>query len=229
MLAVINNNGIKRYLKTLRLKGKFRRARLLAFLSAAIALEQYKTTRAALEYLKSVGINRRAVYETVIQSYLFLGFPRMIEAAFVFHEIYGPSAGKNKMTGTGYFPVRKWVLDGRKLCREVYGKNYERLRTRIIEVGPEIFEWMVLEGYGKVLSRPGLTKIEREVAEVAALIIERRERQLISHILGSLNVGADIILIRQVNKDIAFLAGHRKFRQADKIITRLERRYETQN
>ncbi|SYZ73363.1 hypothetical protein TRIP_C21481 [Candidatus Zixiibacteriota bacterium] len=216
-------------LKTSNFDGKFRRARLLAVLSASIATGQYELILLVLKHLKHAQIGRRSVYETIIQSYLFLGFPRMIEAAFAFHEIYGrpPAAPLSfRADGNG---ADKWKRDGLSLCRKIYGKNYDLLEKRIRSVGPEIFEWMVMEGYGKVLSRPGLTKIERELAEVAALIIEKRGRQLISHLIGSLNVGADIELLRRINRDIAVFSGSVKFKWADSFISKIEGRREAQN
>jgi len=48
---------------------------------------------------------------------------------------------------------------------------------------------MILEGYGKTLSRPGLGPVEREYAVVAILTATRMWRQLRSHAIGAVNVG----------------------------------------
>ncbi|MEW5994266.1 MAG: carboxymuconolactone decarboxylase family protein, partial [Candidatus Zixiibacteriota bacterium] len=63
------------------------------------------------------------------------------------------------------------------------------------------------EGYGKVLSRPGLGIIDRELAIVSCLVIDRREKQLHSHIRGAANVGASPELIRLVVEDLGEAAG----------------------
>jgi 4-carboxymuconolactone decarboxylase len=49
--------------------------------------------------------------------------------------------------------------------------------------------WMVEEGYGKVLGRPGLDLRDRELCIVALLAVLDAPRQLHSHLRGALNVG----------------------------------------
>jgi 4-carboxymuconolactone decarboxylase len=48
---------------------------------------------------------------------------------------------------------------------------------------------MIVEGYGKVLSRPGLDLARRELCIVAACAASEQDRQLHSHLHGALNVG----------------------------------------
>ncbi len=66
---------------------------------------------------------------------------------------------------------------------------------------------MILEGYGKVLSRENLPLITRELSIVAFLTMENRVRQLHSHILGALNVGASEALVKSVVDDLGSSAG----------------------
>ena len=216
---------INEYLKSIDPKQGKGRVRLLALLSAAVAKCNPQMTKIVIRHLKTARIDSVATYETIIQSYLFLGFPRMIEAAFVFHEVYAAKRINKRLISPSSTTVRKWFADGLRLCHKVYGKNYDALKDKLMAIGPEILEWMILEGYGKVLSRPGLSRIERELAEVAALIVDGRERQLVSHILGSLNVGADLTLIRQVSRDISIISGQKAYRMADKVISRIEKKY----
>ncbi len=49
---------------------------------------------------------------------------------------------------------------------------------------------MVVEGYGKVLGRPGLTLVIRELCIIATLAVTGASKQLYSHLRGALNVGA---------------------------------------
>jgi 4-carboxymuconolactone decarboxylase len=49
---------------------------------------------------------------------------------------------------------------------------------------------MVVDGYGKVLSRPGLDLVRRELCIVAVCAVAKQDRQLQSHLHGALNVGA---------------------------------------
>jgi 4-carboxymuconolactone decarboxylase len=67
---------------------------------------------------------------------------------------------------------------------------YEKLRVNIAELHPALDAWMVVEGYGKVLSRPGLDLVRRELCIVAVCAVAKQDRQLQSHLHGALNVGA---------------------------------------
>jgi alkylhydroperoxidase/carboxymuconolactone decarboxylase family protein YurZ len=223
----VKTDSIKEHLDSLGRDHDDKRVRLISFLSAAIAVSRPEITGTILAYLKGRKISDEAVYETILQSYLFLGFPRMIEAAIVYNDVYGNRPGLNVIGEISPSEAKVWYRDGLELCRKVYGKNYDRLCDRFIAISPEIFRWMVIEGYGKVLTRPGLTSIERELAEVAALIVDQRERQLMSHIVGSLNVGALPGLIHQVNEDIKSLSGRTAFKNMDKMISEIELKYET--
>jgi 4-carboxymuconolactone decarboxylase len=49
---------------------------------------------------------------------------------------------------------------------------------------------MIAEGYGKVLSRPGLDLARRELCVIAACAAGGHARQLHAHLHGALNVGA---------------------------------------
>jgi alkylhydroperoxidase/carboxymuconolactone decarboxylase family protein YurZ len=57
------------------------------------------------------------------------------------------------------------------------------------ELSPDLADWMILEGYGKTLSRPGLDPADREYGVVAILTVTRMWRQLRSHAIGTVSVG----------------------------------------
>jgi 4-carboxymuconolactone decarboxylase len=67
---------------------------------------------------------------------------------------------------------------------------YDRLRVNIRGLHPMLDDWMIVEGYGKVLSRPGLDLPRRELCIVAACAASRQDRQLHSHLHGARNAGA---------------------------------------
>ena len=64
------------------------------------------------------------------------------------------------------------------------------IQANIAALHPDLAEWMVVEGYGKVLSRPQLDARERELAVLGILAADAQERQLESHVRGALRVGA---------------------------------------
>lgn len=55
---------------------------------------------------------------------------------------------------------------------------------------PDLAEWILSNGYGQVLSRPGLSIRERELIVVAVLAALRVPLQLRSHVSGARRVGA---------------------------------------
>ena len=220
----MNDVDTYKYLDSLELSENTGRIRILSYLSAVIAIGEQEKLLSVLQCLQKRHFDYNAIYEIILQSYLFLGFPRMIEATIAYNEIYGDSNGayEKEFNQVSQEESSKWFENGIMLCKQIYGKNYERLKERFLSISPEMFRWMVIEGYGKVLSRPGLSSVERELAEVAALIVDQRERQLVSHIIGSLNVGATIELIKQVNKDIKPLAGVKAYDLAIQLISKME-------
>lgn len=142
------------------------------------------------------------VEELLLQSYLFAGFPRTLNAMREWRRIE-PAA----LVGAVPVDVDGWRTEGETTCAAVYGSMYDRLRENIRHLHPSLDEWMITEGYGKVLSRPGLDLPRRELCIVAACAAAGQDRQLHSHFHGALNVGVDPLVIDQVLDAIADVLG----------------------
>ena len=57
--------------------------------------------------------------------------------------------------------------------RQVYGDNYAKLRENVKKLHPALDTWMLVEGYGRTLSRTGLDLARREfcvIAQTAVLL-----------------------------------------------------------
>lgn len=123
--------------------------------------------------------------EALLQSYLFLGYPAALAALAAWREV-GPAppadAGPDDWPG--------WARRGAALCRRVYSTQYRELRDSVRRLHPDMERWMVVEGYGKVLARPGLAPLAREYCIVALLAVAGAGPQLYSHLRGALNLGA---------------------------------------
>jgi alkylhydroperoxidase/carboxymuconolactone decarboxylase family protein YurZ len=163
------------------------RNRAIARLSAAIAANAPADVTREVEAALGAGLSAAAVYEVVLQSYLFVGFPRTIEAFF---------AAKPLLEHHGGIPAApeppspaEWTARGESLCREIYGRHYEKLVDTMRGFSPDLAAWMILEGYGKTLSRPLLSPEEREYGVLAILTVGGMWRQLRSHAIGTVNVG----------------------------------------
>jgi len=128
------------------------------------------------------------VEEAILQSYLFCGFPRTLNAMREWRRVSGVAAPAED-TGTVTGGAAEWQAAGEATCAVVYGPFYDKLRHNIIALHPALDEWMIAEGYGKILSRPGLSLRVREQCVVAACVASVQERQLHSHLHGALNAG----------------------------------------
>jgi 4-carboxymuconolactone decarboxylase len=186
---------------------EFARERSLAMYSAAITLADEEAMARAGNLACSNGVTPEMLYEIVLQSYLFLGFPRMLTAAENLNGLFPPGHDHPAVAQISSAEPQKWFEDGLTLCRRVYADKYDSLMNRIEAMAPEVFQWMIIEGYGKVLSRPALDIVSREISIVAFLMMENRRKQLRSHIIGALNTGAPMEMIRLVVDDIGPAAG----------------------
>jgi hypothetical protein len=109
------------------------------------------------------------VYELVLQSYLFGGFPTALDALQSCYRVLGapPSIGEVGTT------VKEAVIRerGEVLCREIYGNVFDKMFDALASVSPDLAQWMITEGYGKTLSRPGCDTVTRELCIVAMLTV----------------------------------------------------------
>ena len=106
------------------------------------------------------------VDELLLLSMLMAGWPRALTAAAVWRRESGARAPAADASATE--TLDDWRTRGEALCRVVYGANYERLRENVRALHPALDAWMVRDGYGRVLSRPGLDLVRRELCVVAA-------------------------------------------------------------
>jgi 4-carboxymuconolactone decarboxylase len=125
-----------------------------------------------------------AVEEALLQSYLFLGYPAALRGLGVWRRLSGRAA-----QGPAHDEA-EWRQRGEATCAIVYGGQYERLRGNIARLHPDVERWMIVEGYGKVLGRPGLDLATRELCIVGLLAPQDAAPQLYSHLRGALNAGA---------------------------------------
>ncbi len=126
------------------------------------------------------------VEELLLQSYLFAGYPAALNAIAAWRQESGRTAPD---------PVADdpelWRRRGAAVCERIYGGQYERLRRNVASLHPDMERWMVTEGYGKVLGRPGAPLEVRELFTVALLAGQDAAPQLYSHLRGALNAGVD--------------------------------------
>jgi 4-carboxymuconolactone decarboxylase len=152
--------------------------------AAIIAAGDESAVRAVLTQAQGI-VAEEWIEELILQSYLFCGFPRSLNAMREWRRLTGDVTRSAVDDGA----PAEWRERGEATCRLVYGAMYDRLRVNIRALHPELDEWMIVEGYGKVLSRPQLDLPRRELCIVAACAASGQARQLHSHLHGARNVG----------------------------------------
>ena len=129
------------------------------------------------------------IEEVLLQTYLFAGFPRALNGMREWRRL-APQPSATRATPSDTRSA------GEATCAQVYGEMYEKLRVNIRQLHPLLDDWMIEEGYGKVLSRQGLDLGRRELCIVAACVASGQDRQLQSHLHGARNVGVPSAVIR---------------------------------
>lgn len=160
-----------------------RRDDALIDLSAAIASRDADALGRSLRAAAALD-EPAAVDEVILQSHLFVGYPVALEAMVKWRGLIHHRGESREPSSPA------WAEQGSRTCRMVYGQNYEKLRLNVQALHPDLDRWMVETGYGRVLSRGGLSLAERELCIVGLLAVWDSPRQLHSHIRGALNAGA---------------------------------------
>jgi 4-carboxymuconolactone decarboxylase len=187
----------------------------LVRLSAIITAGSDEQIRAQIGSLD--GVPEVWVEELLLQIYLFAGFPRALNATREWRRGH-PRIVAAAETRT----VEQWRADGERTCGAVYGATYERLRYNIRGLHPLLDDWMIVEGYGKVLSRPGLDLGRRELCIVAACAAANQDRQLHSHLHGALNVGVSRAVVDAALDTITDFIGSERTRSVRLLWARVQ-------
>jgi 4-carboxymuconolactone decarboxylase len=171
--------------------------RSLVALSAAIAWRDPAALAAAIERAARLA-DPQAAEEALLQSYLFVGYPAALNAIAAWRRRTERAAPARLGEPAAIREER-----GQQVCRAVYGRAYDRLRTNVAALQPELDAWMIEEGYGKVLGRPGMELVARELCVVGLLGAQPAADQLFSHLRGALRVGASIEDLEQALAEVA--------------------------
>jgi 4-carboxymuconolactone decarboxylase len=179
--------------------------RALVRLAAIVAAGDEPSLRVALADAAGT-IPHRWVEELLLQSYLFAGFPRTLNAMREWRRLSGTRAPATD-PDADIARAPEWEAQGEATCAKVYGRFYDRLRPNIAALHPALDAWMIVDGYGKVLSRPGLDLPRRELCVVAVCAVARQDRQLHSHLHGVLHVGTPVGVVDEALDALADLLG----------------------
>jgi len=164
--------------------------RRLLRLSTAIVLGHWDEVR-NLRRAAPAGEPDRAWRECALQTHLFAGFPRLVQAFRVLDEEGGLGrAAAEEIEGPPNLGGAAALGRGRELFERIYGGDAPKVRGLLHEHHPDFGDWILEHAYARVLARPGLAADRRELLAACALAALGQERQLASHARGSLRCGA---------------------------------------
>jgi 4-carboxymuconolactone decarboxylase len=157
----------------------------------AAARGREASLRRAIRAAVKVGVTPARLDEALLQLIPFTGYARAINAFAVLQDLV-PHVPR-RIGGKGGLRRR-----GEALCRRIYGPVYGKMIERMRRFHPDLADWILEDGYGKVLSRPVLSTRERELLVVAVLATLNVPAQLKSHERGARRVGASEGQIRSM-------------------------------
>jgi 4-carboxymuconolactone decarboxylase len=157
--------------------------------AAAIALGDEPDLRERAAACRAEQVPIPWVEELLLQSLLMVGYPRVLIAFTVWRRV-GRVMAPLTDPDSDYSHLAEWTTRGAATCETVYGANYDRLRENVKDLHPALDAWMIIEGYGRTMGRPGLDLLRRELCTVVQTAVMEAPRQLHSHLRGALNAGA---------------------------------------
>jgi 4-carboxymuconolactone decarboxylase len=179
----------------------------LVDLAAAVAQGEEPEVRDKVAEAVAAGVPATWGDELLLQSVLMVGWPRTLIAAGLWRKAIGVPAVETEV-GVTDADHEEWLRRGESTCRIVYGDNYLKLRENVRKLHPALDAWMLVEGYGRTLARPGLDLMRRELCTVAQTAVLDTPRQLHSHLRGALNAGATVAQVdaalTQVNPYLSY-------------------------
>ena len=171
-------------------------------ISICVALQDEQNLRKEFENALRAKLELPLIREAVLQTYLFAGYAAAINAFILLNEIAGTEPDQNTFWQETTQDLQDWKERGQELCQKIYGSQYEKLFHNMKQLHPDLADWMIWEGYGKVLSRPFLSPRVRELLIVAMTAALQVERQFHSHVRGALHVGATPEELRAVLEEL---------------------------
>lgn len=198
--------------------------RRLVRLSALITLGRWDELRALRRAAPQAEPDRRW-REVLLQSHLFAGFPRTVEAASVLSEVGGlGTCEADELEPAGPSPTGKaGSAGGSALFERIYSDQADAVRAALERFHPLLARWVAEHAYARVLARAGLAPDRRELCAVAALAAQEQDRQLAAHARGAVRLGATRAEVLEVLEEVADLLAPAALARAREVSTHFTR------
>jgi len=156
--------------------------RLLGIAAAAAAGATDLVAR-EVEAACAEGIAPERIEETLLQIVPYAGFPRTIAAFGAARPRLGPYRPPSEPSPP--------CSTGPQTFDAVYVETADRIRAELGTRHPELLAWIQAFAYGRVLARPGLSLLERELLAVSILTaLGNLEGPLLGHMRAAVRLGA---------------------------------------
>lgn len=167
---------------------------LLAMAGAMAGDGHVAETANVLTYVLGAVDDPNKVREALIQTSVLIGIPRTLSAMEAFTQALekaGIDGGKlSTAVADADTSNDDLIARGEKAYAAIYGDNAKKLSEKLEGFSPDLHRWIKLHAYGRVLSKDGLSVLQREFITIAALIPMDVRPQLRSHVQGAVNLGA---------------------------------------
>ena len=189
--------------------------RALVRLSTAIVVGNWdvlKSTRAAAP----AGEPDREWREAALQTHLFAGFPRLVQAFGVLDEVGGlGTPAPDELEADAQATQR-----GAQLFNTIYADGAPAVRGMLEGYHGDFAAWIAEHAYARVLARPGMAADRRELLASCALAALGQERQLASHARGALRCGASFDELLEAFEAVTDLIDEDRLERARRIAER---------
>lgn len=200
----------------------------IATLAVALALGatgRFDELGHVLEQGRAAGVPRERLVEGLLMVHLFGGFPRAIESFRALDRAFGEpplralSAPDPAATRSPSESERRRA--GNELFKRIYGDKSRAVLEQLARAHPSLAEAVLVDAYGRVLSRPALDARTRELMAVTALAVQELPRQLESHLRGALACGANPAETRAAVEVAGVIAGDAALEAAIELLRRV--------
>ena len=192
------------------------RVRHLLVLAAAAAVGEASLVASQTAAALASGVTAADLEETLLQIVPYAGFPRALAAFAAARPHLGSAAPGGETPGSA------WPAGGAAAFRAVYGDTTDRVRAGLAGLHPLLPAWTFEFAYGRVLARPGLDLVTRELLGVAILTaMGRADDALLGHMRAAIRAGASREAVTGAVSVVPASAGAGKRAAARELLERM--------
>ena len=132
-------------------------------------------------------MSRGQFEETFLQGALYFGFPRALTAFQSLDSVWTNTDAAEKPSSL--LAADDLRRAGEELFDRIYQGQSRTVREMLKALHPDLESFVIECAYGRILSRPGLSLLHREICATAVLATLAQEPQLIGHARAALALG----------------------------------------